>query len=186
MFHLRFVSISLLLTSLAGCGEQSGPQDAGTDVLTVDAPAVDAPSLDVPSLDAPTDDAPSDAPATDAAGEASVHWTTVTEPVTVDRDIALDYFYQYEVQLVGDLFAYDLDLERCVTIAGRAESCETSARDPLAFSSGIRWGVDPSMYAVGENRYRFTLSLSRDGTVIDTDTIELVLNVTACTDCVMP
>lgn len=129
-------------------------------------------------------DAGSDAGEMADAGMASVMWTTEVEPVTIDSDIALDYFYQYEVSLVGDVFSYDLDLERCIQIAGMAETCETTARDPLAFSSAIRWGIDPSMYAIGENHYRFTLTLRQGTTVVATDTIELVATVSSCTDCI--
>jgi hypothetical protein len=158
----------------------SSPPESATDASSADAAAP------VDASDAAAADASRSPDAGDVsdAGMASVTWTTEVEPVTIDSDVGLDYFYQYEVALVGDVFSYSLDLERCIQIAGMPETCETLDRNPLEFTSGIRWGIDPSMYAVGENHYRFTLTLRQGTNVVATDTLELVATVTSCTECV--
>lgn len=147
----------------AGAGEDAGAEDAGAE---------DAGS------------GPEDASTPpDAGPSASVQWLIEPEPLTIDSDIALDYFYQYELAIDGDPFVYSLSLERCSQMAGEPEDCFTEARSNTPGTSGVRWGIDPSQYAVGENRYRFHLTLVRGDTLVDEDTVELVVNVTACGEC---
>src|SRR5262245_51905914 len=94
----RFSRVSWLFFILGGCGgsDENPPRDAGADaVVPMDSPAAeDAPA----QVDAPAE---TDAPATtDApAGGGLVEWITDPEPVMLDTDTALDYFYQYEVTL---------------------------------------------------------------------------------------
>lgn len=172
--------LAAILVALIGCGGESpATNDSGT-------PPVDSGSTEDSGV---PEDAGIDASAPDAGldggpGAASVAWITVPEPVTADHDIALDYAYQYELAIEGDPLVYSLTLERCSQMAGMAETCENESRSNLPGTSLVRWGVDPSQYAVGENHYRFHLILERGAELVDEDTAELVLTATACETCV--
>lgn len=188
---------SFLILSLAACSgandePDAGPGDAGRDggAPAEDAgPEVDAgmdagSEADAGETDAGQADAgPSDAGPPGDAGMASVQWLTVVEPTTIDGDIALDYFYQYELLIDGDWLPYTLSLERCIAIAGYPETCSTEPLSNMPGQSGIRWGIDPSMYAKGENFYRFRLILERDGAIVSEDLLELHVTVTRCMMC---
>lgn len=188
MLDARWLAAVITLSlALVACGSE-GSGDPGEDAAVPDGGSD------------PPDSGPNDAGsgpdagavgadagrARDAGGgsAASVRWITEPEPSTIDGDIGLDYFYQYELAIEGDPFVYGLTLERCTEIAGHAETCTTEPRENLPGTSGFRWGTDPSTYAVGENHYRFRLILDREGTTVDEDEIELVLTVTSCTECV--
>jgi hypothetical protein len=184
LFRSSFV-LSMFVV-LAGCGGSDVDPDGGAVVPDSGAEVLEDAGE---SADAAV---PVDAPAepdafvpADAGGPAaSVVWTTEVEPRTVDSDIALDFFLQYELSIDGDPFVYGLTLEICIEIAGHAEECHTQPRSNLPGASGVRWGVDPSMYAIGENHYRFRLLLDRDGETVDEDLLDMRIDVTDCTDCV--
>jgi hypothetical protein len=186
----KLLSIVLLALAL-GCGNDPSPgPDAGpppVDAATADAPiAVDSGRSEddggalLPDSGAPLDAAPDGA----AAETASVAWITEVEPITLDSDTGLDWLFQYEVMIEGDPFVYSLTVERCIEIAGHEEACETQTLDALDGTSGIRFGIDPSMYAVGETHYRFHLRLERGGEPVDDALLDVEVNVTRCTECV--
>lgn len=182
------LSAILALTSVfAGCGDGDATPDGGP-VPTPDAGEQPTDSGAGTPVDAfvPTDayvpiDAPADA---GAVGSASVAWLTEVEPRTIDGDIGLDFYLQYELMIDGDPFVYGLTIETCVAIAGREESCYSQSLSNLPGMSGIRWGFDPSMYAVGENHYRFRLTLDRAGDVVDEALLDMQVDVTSCNMCV--
>jgi hypothetical protein len=172
----RSLLLSLSLLWCAGCSDPSDPADSGVDAGMPD-PA------DAGADAGPRDAGPElDAGAADAA-VASVNWITETEPQTIDGDIGLDFAFQYDV-VVDDPFAYTLSIETCIQMAGMAEDCWT---DPLGMAGTgtryLRTGIDPTTYAVGENRYRWRVILESD-VVVDDDVLELVLTVTSCETCV--
>lgn len=180
---VRSCLVFFVASGLAGCGEAEdlpAGGDAGGHEVPEDAGNVADSSLTPDAFVAPDAPPPVDA----SASAASVMWTTEVEPRTIDSDIALDFFLQYELAIEGDPFVYGLTLEMCVEIAGHAEECTTHARENLPGASGVRWGVDPSMYAIGENHYRFRLRLDREGVPVDEDLLDMQIDVTDCTDCV--
>lgn len=198
--HLFLSALAALSLAIAGCGggdeaspgtdaggqtpDASAGEDAGTageDAGTAGEDA-GAGAGDAGAGDAGT--AGEDAGATpDAGPSASVSWITEVEPRELDGDIALDFFYQYELVVPDGDLSYSLSLEQCWQMAGEAEDCFTDSRSNLPGTSGIRWGIDPSQYAVGVNRYRFHLELTQGGTLVDEDTVELVVTVTSCGEC---
>lgn len=170
------VSAILSLTLvLAGCGDGDAMPDGGNQ-------------LEDSGAETPIDAfVPTDAPiAQDAGpvGSASVAWITEVEPRTIEGDIGVDFFLQYELMVEGDPLVYGLMLEICVEIAGMKENCYSQARDNLPGMSGVRWGFDPSMYAVGENHYRFRLLLDRAGEPVDEAVLDMQVDVTSCNMCV--
>lgn len=190
MRSLSFSSLLLSLAMLTGCGGPADDADAGhSDAGAVDASTVDAALPDAGSdagtePDAGADASVVDAGASDGGAGASVHWVTVTEPRTIDGDVGLDYAFQYDVTL-DDPFAYQLSIETCIQLAGMAEDCRTDDLG-MAFAGTryLRTGIDPSMYAVGENHYRWRVILMHNATVVDDDVLEQVLTVTSCETCV--
>lgn len=171
MRHVLSISVLACLLSLGGCGDGDTPlASAGDAGETADSGASDAGSDAGPA-------------ASGDAGAARVEWQIEPEPLEIDTDIGLDFYYRYEVEIPGNVLVYTLDVERCSTVAGREETCFTEQVIPPE-SGGVRWGIDPSQYAIGENRYSFRLELSRGAEVIAEDEIELVVTVTDCQTCV--
>lgn len=170
--------------ALGGCDDDvRADGDAGTE--PVDASQLAADDAGGTEADAGTPRADAGPPAPDAGpGTGSVRWVTVVEPREVDRDIALDYAFQYELTIDGDPFAFTLSVERCVQIAGTEAVCDTGELSNLPGSGYIRFGVDPSMYAIGENHYTFRLMLDRGTERIEEATLDVELDVTACESCV--
>jgi len=179
--RLGVLAVAVMATA---CGGGDALEDAG---LGEDA-RVDPP--DDAGLDGGPDDAGGevDASVGEDAGPApvrDVEWTIEPEPMTIDGDIALDFFYPYVLVNEERPLDYLLTLDRCMQLADREESCETMTRDNLPGESGVRWGIDPGSYAVGENRYRFHLKLiDAAGVTVDEDEIVMVLTVTSCSSCV--
>ena len=182
--HRRQLAISIVssfLWTLAGCGDapEAEPRtDAGHEEADAGHEEADAGGLDAATAPGDTD--------AGAAVEPSVAWITEVEPLELDDDRALDFAYQYELVLPDGDLSYSLSLERCSQMAGEEEACEDQSRSNLPGPGYVRWGIDPSQYAVGENRYRFHLELTRGGTLIDEDTVELVVTVTSCGECGPP
>lgn len=176
------LGVLVMAVSMLGCGGDSGSEDGGPD----DAGLGDAGATDA-QVD-PPDGGGEDAGEGDAGPSPvrDVEWGIEPEPMTIDGDIALDFFYPYELINDESPLEYELTLERCMQLADREESCETMRRDNLPGASGVRWGIDPGSYAVGENRYRFRLTLTHGAstTPVDEDEITLVLTVTSCETCV--
>jgi hypothetical protein len=178
---MRTIGWMLVATvALAGCDSSVAPSDGGASDAGGDAgePTVDAGPLDGGSIE--TDAGPT----SDGGAGATVRWVTETEPLTIDGDIGLDFGFEYEVT-VDDPFAYQLGMERCMQLAGMAETCSSDSLGMAASGSRfLRTGIDPSQYAVGENRYTFRVFLSDDAGTVAEDTLELDVTVTACSMCV--
>ncbi|UJR81555.1 hypothetical protein [Sandaracinus amylolyticus] len=182
------ISISMLvsvLLALSGCGGDEGA-NADTDA----GGGVDAGSGDVDSgpteedTDSGADEPDAGPPPVDAGPAADVEWLIEPEALEIDRDIGLDYAYRYSYTVDGDPFVYTLDLERCVNIAGEDPSCWTDSLSNVPGEGGVRWGIDPSQYAIGENSYSFRLVVRRGDEIVDEDFIQLDVTVTDCTSCV--
>lgn len=168
--------------ALGGCGEDVGlTADAGQDPIDAGQDG----SHEGIDDDAGEAEADAGTPRVDAGPTTgTVRWITEVEPREVDRDIALEYGFQYELTVEGDPFALTLTIERCIQIAGMEAFCDTGELSNLPGTSFVRFGVDPSMYAIGENHYTFHLTLARGAETLDEATLDVQLDVTACESCV--
>ena len=110
----------------------------------------------------------------DFVGFEERHGERAARSAANDRELAIE----------GDPFVYSLTVDRCIEIAGMPESCDTQALSNLPGTGGVRFGYDPSMYAVGENHYRFRLELRRGAEIVDEALLDLQVTVTSCMECV--
>ncbi|AKF05839.1 hypothetical protein [Sandaracinus amylolyticus] len=177
------ISISVLasvLLALSGCG---GDEGAGGDTDAgggADAGAQDSGATEE-NTDAGSDAGP---PPVDAGPAADVEWQIEPEPLTIDRDISLSYGYSYTLAVTGDPFVYSVRLYRCMNIATREPVCWDEEMPNLPDTYGVRWGIDPTQYGIGENSYTFRVVVRRGEEIVDEDSIELTATVTACSTCV--
>lgn len=114
-------------------------------------------------------------------GDLRVAWVTEGDPeILIQQDVELLWGFQFAVAIPAADFA-DVALENiiCQQPAGSDEECTTI---PIELESGEcavmfapKFGVDPSQYAVGDNRYRFTMQLVRGCDVVSQDSFEIVL-----------
>ncbi|MDW8248074.1 MAG: hypothetical protein RMJ98_02065 [Myxococcales bacterium] len=108
----------------------------------------------------------------------SVAWKDKpTEPYFIKWQIALDWVFFYEIQLQGKPEEdFQLEVERCQKPAGQPESCSLGGKQPAKEGSGaIKYGVDPSQYAVGENTYRLVLRLYEQDDLVSMDALKIVV-----------
>jgi hypothetical protein len=94
--------------------------------------------------------------------------------IEIDADIALDYGLRYCVGLPDpNEPAATLDMEICSWPASEQEPfCETVPRAATEGEGILRWGLDPSQYDEGFNRYSHTLTLTQGDTVVDETVLE--------------
>ncbi len=196
MRALGFGALVLSLSWISACGSPADDSDAGSpDAGSHDASALIDSGEYLPDSGALVDageglpdggatDGGADGSVGDGGPGASVRWITETEVQTIDGDRALDFAFQYEVVL-DSATGYSLAIETCTQIAGMDESCFTDLLGTaFAGTRYLRTGVDPSMYAVGENHYRWRLILSLGATVVDEDVLDLQVDVTSCETCI--
>jgi hypothetical protein len=90
--------------------------------------------------------------------------------IHLQQEVALDWAFPYAVKVPeGEASLYAVELERCMKLAGEAETCETGTlsrpSDGCSLLMGPRFGVDPNLYNEGDNTYAFTLRLIREDLV---------------------
>ncbi len=97
----------------------------------------------------------------------------------IKGNIALDWGFFYSVKLQGKPEQdFQIELVRCQKIAGQQESCSNGGKQQAKEGSGaIKYGVDPSQYAVGENNYRMILRLFEKDAEVAMDELKLVVIV---------
>jgi hypothetical protein len=168
--------VGAALVAAVGCGDDDGGGDDDDDDAVDAGGGADAPPGD-------TDAAASDAASPDGGAAAAVVWVTETEPVMIDSDIALEYAFEYAVVVPGEGAGYTLDVEFCADPADADPACTASPLEVMSGSSFLRFGIDPTQYAIGTNTYTFELTLSLDGEPVSSDTLTLTAEVTDCETC---
>ena len=182
MRHVLSISILASLLVLPACGDGDGDSDSVDSGSGVDAGSQSAEDSGPP--DAGAEDEPDAYVATDAGPEADVEWVVEPEPLTIDTDIGIRLGYEYRLAIAGDPFVYSVELHRCMNIATREPNCwmETPSNVPGSYFVG--WGIDPTGYGIGENSYSFRIVVKRGETIVDEDTVQLDVTVTACQTCI--
>lgn len=114
-------------------------------------------------------------------GDLRVAWVTEGDPeILIQQDVELLWGFQLAAAVPeADLPDIALQEVICQQPAGSDEECTTIN---LELDSGAcavmfapKFGVDPSQYEVGDNRYRFTIQLVRGCDVVSQDSFEIVL-----------
>lgn len=180
MKHVLMICAFIVL----GCG---GDDDDTAPDASADAPVGQDASSDAATDAATSDASTEDAATADAAVEGTIEWLTEdqTEPVQVDSDIALDYGFQYSVAIPEGATGYTRLISRCAHIAGFSEECDESDLAPAESGTFfVRWGIDPSMYAIGDNQFRFIATLKYNSVSIASDELVLNYHVTDCMECI--
>jgi hypothetical protein len=110
------------------------------------------------------------------AGTPTVAWDWDYEELDIDYGVAVDFKFDYTVNLNGSTRSTPLYLRTCEDPASEVPLCYMSRLQYPAKNgdASIRYGVDSSQYNIGTNVYTLTLIL---GNRTVTDTFTLVVNV---------
>lgn len=106
------------------------------------------------------------------------------EDVVLTTETELLWAWRFAARVpAGTEGDYEVEQERCATLAGEAETCETIPLAPLTMECsgpvfGPKMGLDPTQYNVGENVYRVTMRLRRGCEIRSEDGFTMKLTFT--------